>query len=134
MSTNLPKFSLGGYQVEPKKKGFPCLIDRPLMCGRRTNQNPHQQRKPQTKNQKPNSTRLKSASKTHLAHDPCPSGAPSKWIPPNGKSAKWELGLPQMDRAKGASVCTMGDLPKCWPRCHNVPNATFLLPQNNSSE
>ena len=28
----------------------------------------------------------------------------------------------------------MGDSPRCWPRCIDVPDVVFLLPQNNSLE
>lgn len=45
-----------------------------------------------------------------------------------------DTGHPQEDKADRVSEYTPGDLAKCWPRCHRVPNVTFLLLQNNSLE
>lgn len=58
---------------------------------------------------------------------------------PNGiswseKFPKRDTGLPQKDKANKASEYMPGDLPKRRPRCHKVPNVTFLLLQNSSLE
>lgn len=56
---------------------------------------------------------------------------------------KWELlnRNPQMGtevspdgQGQRASECMLGDLPKCWQRCCDIPNVTFLLPQKMISQ
>lgn len=69
------------------------------------------------------------ASKSHEARDRSPSGVLQTGSPKR-KIPKQESKVAQMDKVQGALESTLGDLPRCWQRCCDVPDATFSFPKS----